>query len=166
MVEKGRFRKDLYYRLNVIPLHIPPLRERREDIIPIAYRQLEQIAQDASLPEVSIQPEAEESLREYDWSGNGRELLNVLERTFAAMEGEVIRLFDLPFYLQRHSEERLPGSGTALRRVQEVAEKEAVKQALDSAGYNKSRAARLLGIHRTLLYKKMKKYGIPMNSLK
>jgi transcriptional regulator with PAS, ATPase and Fis domain len=162
MLEDGRFRKDLYYRLNVIPLQIPPLRERRQDVIPLAYHLLKQITQDASFSEIKIDPEAEKTLRKSDWSGNGRELSNVLERSLSLLKGDTIHLCDLPFYLYRSKKETPESNRVALKHVQASAEREAIRYALESTSYNKARAAELLGIHRTLLYKKLKKYGLSL----
>ena len=162
MLAKKQFRKDLYYRLNVIPLNIPPLRQRREDIIPLACHFLKQIAHDASLSEMEMDDETQEAFKRYDWSGNVRELSNVLERIVSTLEGDVIRLGDIPFYLYQ-SHEPPDSDRTALKNVQTRAEKEAIRYALETTNYNKARAADLLGIHRTLLYKKMKRYNLPLN---
>ena len=160
MISDGRFRKDLFYRLGVIPLHIPPLRERREDILPIAESILIQLAQDAALPEIAMDPQAGRVLQQCDWPGNVRELSNVLERTVASLEGAVIYPHHLPFFLQRQIDELFDGPSTSIKQVQSKAEIEAIYFALKQALGNKSKAARLLGIHRTLLYKKMQKYGL------
>ena len=173
MVPEKRFRIDLFYRLNVIPLHIPPLRERRDDIIPLAKYLLKNLAEEGTFNGVSIAPEAEEALKKSDWPGNARELQNVLERTLSSLEGTTIRIDDLPFYL-RHKpngmqENRLRRQSpidintASLKNVQEYAEKDALLRALDITGNNKNKASKILGIHRTLLYKKMKKYNIPLN---
>jgi transcriptional regulator with PAS, ATPase and Fis domain len=163
MLEKRLFRKDLYYRLNVIPLHIPPLREREEDIIPMARHMLNQISRDASIAEVVLDREAEKAMVKYEWPGNAREVSNVLERTLSSLKGNIIHLCDLPFYLYRNKRQ-LPGASTKpLKNIQASAEKEAIRYALESSDYNKARAANLLGIHRTLLYKKMKKYQLSLN---
>ncbi len=162
MVVRGRFRKDLYYRLNVIPLHIPPLRERPEDIAALARHLLAGISRDVSLPEIRLTPEALQALGRHPWSGNGRELLNVLERTVMSLAGSVIRLADLPFHLGRPGGAGSQPRRTLLRHVQQRAEKDAILRALESTGYNKAGAARLLGIHRTLLYKKLRKHGLPL----
>ena len=160
MLADRRFRKDLFYRLNVIPLHIPPLRERREDILPLAKHFLSQTAQEAFLPEITLDPDAEEALRNYSWPGNIRELSNVLERVLSSLEGNTIRLSDLPFYLYRGRKFAARASALSIKEVQSRAEKEAILHALQLTGYNKSRAAAMLGIHRTHLYKKIKGYGI------
>jgi len=163
MLEQRNFRKDLYYRLDVIPLHIPPLREREEDIIPMARHMLNQIIQDASIAEIVLDRQAEKAMIKYDWPGNAREVSNVLERTLSSLKGDIIHLCDLPFYLYR-SKKQLPGKGRkSLKNIQASAEREAIRYALESTGYNKAQAANILGIHRTLLYKKMKKYDLALD---
>ncbi|MGD2012569.1 MAG: sigma 54-interacting transcriptional regulator [Desulfobacterales bacterium] len=162
MLSDGRFRKDLYYRLNVIPLHIPPLRERRNDIIPLTRHFMHQMAQEAVLPEINLGAEAKKALMRHDWPGNVRELLNVLERTLSSIETDTVRLVDLPFYLHRTQKKPPQKNQTSIREVQAMAEKEAIRYALKETNHNKVKAARILGIHRTLLYKKMKKYNISL----
>jgi PAS domain S-box-containing protein len=164
MLTEGRFRKDLYYRLNVVRLHIPPLRERREDIIELSRHLLKQLAQEANLPLPSMDAETRRTLLTYDWPGNVRELSNVLERSLAAMEGDMIRMRDLPFHICRRSKGQPGEHAASIRDVQYKAEKEAIVYALKSCSNNKAQAARTLGIHRTLLYKKMKKFQIPVAS--
>ncbi|MCG8686720.1 MAG: sigma 54-interacting transcriptional regulator, partial [Desulfobacterales bacterium] len=97
LMEQGRFRKDLFYRLNVIPIEIPPLRERREDILPIANHLLLQMVNEANLPDKRIEKEAETELIHHDWPGNVRELSNVLERAMYASQSPFIYKGDLPF---------------------------------------------------------------------
>jgi len=162
MLASGRFRKDLFYRLNVIPLHIPPLRERRGDILFIMRSFLEQTAREAGLAGIEIDREAERALRACDWPGNVRELVNVLERSVSALEGATIRVADLPFYIQRGQKNAARREQTSLRELQSRNEREAIWLALKEADFQKARAARILGIHRTLLYKKMKKYNLPL----
>lgn len=162
MLPDGRFRKDLFYRLNVIPLQIPPLRVRRDDIIPLVRHFLQQMAQEAALSEIRMDQEAEKTLRKYDWPGNVRELLNVLERTLSSIGGDIIRLGDLPFYLHRTQKNSPRHDQTSIKEVQARAEKDAIRYALQETNYNKAKAAGILGIHRTLLYKKMKKYNISL----
>jgi PAS domain S-box-containing protein len=160
MMAQSQFRRDLYYRLNVIPLHIPPLRQRREDIVPLSHHLLGQMAEDLSLERIMLDEEVEQALTHYDWPGNTRELVNVLERASSLMEDEVIRLKDLPFYIQKGSSHRPRRKLTSLKEAQERAEAEAIEAALAQTDGNKAAAARILGIHRTLMYKKMKRYGI------
>jgi PAS domain S-box-containing protein len=163
MLDAGRFRRDLYYRLDVIPLHIPPLRERREDIVPLAHHFLERMVQDSAPSGVSIDPQSGEVLEGYDWPGNVRELFNVLERTLSSLEGDTIRPTDLPFYLQRNSRRSPEANRSQLKDLQARAEKDAIRDALAATNYNKARAADLLGIHRTLLYKKMKRHNLSLS---
>jgi PAS domain S-box-containing protein len=162
MLAKGEFRKDLFYRLNVIPIHIPPLRERPEDVLACARHHLTGISQaqaDAQQP-YRLTPEAEDLLMAYHWPGNVRELFNVLERVVASLEGHIIHQADLPFYLNASPPAPKATDRWKLRQVTARSESEALRHALAVSGGNKAQAARLLGIHRTLLYKKMKKYGL------
>jgi transcriptional regulator with PAS, ATPase and Fis domain len=161
MVGEKRFRRDLFYRLNVFSLAIPPLRERRPDILTIGRHLVQRMAAEAGMPEVGIAPPAEAALLRYDWPGNVRELSNVLERALATLEGDTIALEDLPFHLRAPRAAGQPPPAS-LREHQRSSEKEALRRALREAGHNKARAARLLGIHRTLLYKKMRRYGLPL----
>ena len=144
----------------MIPLYIPPLRERREDILPIAESILRQLTLDAALPEIAMDPPAGRILQQYDWPGNVRELSNVLERTVASLEGAVIFPHHLPFFLQRQIDALSDSPSSPIKQVQTKAEIDAICFALKQAQGNKTQAARLLGIHRTLLYKKMQKYGL------
>lgn len=162
-VEQGLFRADLYYRLNVIPLHIAPLRERGKDILLIARHLLKNITEQADAGEFDLTHGAEELLLSHHWPGNVRELNNVMERTFASCEGDHIASADLPFYL--HKNKYVPGliQRSLLKEVVTKAEKAAIQDALRLTDYNKVKAADLLGIHRTLLYKKIRKYRISLN---
>jgi len=160
MVNDGRFRKDLFYRINVIHLHIPPLRERRDDIVPIARHLLRGMADNVPFPEIHIHPAAEEILTDYDWPGNIRELINVLSRVTCLLDRDTIQPYDIPFFLRSNHTDTRSAPPTSLDSVINTAEKDAIVSALASAGNNKTAAAGLLGIHRTHLYKKLKKYGI------
>jgi len=162
LVANGRFRKDLFYRLNVIRLHIPPLRERRDDIMPLVCSMLQQMVQEAALSEIKMGLEAEKALQQYDWPGNVRELLNVLERALSSTDADSIRLSDLPFYLQCSPKDASQKSQSSMKEVHARAEKEAILYALKETDNNKAQAAKILGIHRTLLYKKMNKYRIAL----
>ncbi|MFC1824895.1 sigma-54 interaction domain-containing protein [Thermodesulfobacteriota bacterium] len=162
MLETGRFRKDLYYRLNVLPINITPLRERKVDIIPLAEHHLKKIAEDFAFAEIKIDKDAKKVLKNYHWPGNARELSNVLERVAASLEMDAIHVCDLPYFLYRHAEAPSKMKRASLKNVQARAERESIRYALESTAYNKARTAELLGIHRTLLYKKMKKYDLPL----
>ncbi len=162
MVDRGEFRADLYYRLNVVPLHIPPLRERSEDVVLLARHLLKQICVDSMQPLVNFTGAAEALLKQHAWPGNVRELNNVIERTMATLAGDRITPADLPFYLHRGKEARGTIQSSLLKEVVAKAEKSAIQDALKMTEYNKVKAAELLGIHRTLLYKKITKYNISL----
>jgi PAS domain S-box-containing protein len=166
LLATGGFRKDLFYRLNVIALHIPPLRERPADIVAITRQFLDQTAREAGYATLAIDRDAQRALCRCEWPGNVRELTNVLGRSVSALEGDTIRLTDLPLYVQRGRRgAELRRTATSLREMQSRAERENVLSALKESGFNKVRAARMLGIHRTLLYKKMRKYNLPLKAL-
>jgi PAS domain S-box-containing protein len=164
MLRDGRFRKDLFYRLNVFPITIPPLRERREDIIPVFMHLLQKLSEEADLFDIRLDRSAHKILMEHGWPGNVRELSNVLEWTLSSLEGNCIRDRDLPFYLKPGLDILPPERHSPMREVQAHAETQAIRQALKEADNNKARAARILGIHRTLLYKKINKYGLGAKS--
>jgi len=157
MMANGTFRRDLFYRLNVIALRIPPLRERRDDILPLVEHFLRQTTTGAELSS-----SAQRVIENSSWPGNARELLNVLERSLSRVNDTDITVKDLPYYIQHTQQvERRPVI-TTLKQAQAHAEKEAIENALVQSGYHKTEAARLLGIHRTLLYKKAAKYDIAL----
>ena len=160
MIRDGRFRKDLFYRLNVFPIMIPPIREHREDIIPVFMHLLQKLSEDADLFDIRLDKSARKVLVEHGWPGNVRELSNVLEWTLSSLEGNVIRDRDLPFYLKPRQDMLPPEKHSPMREVHAHAEAQAIRQAMKESDQNKARAARILGIHRTLLYKKIKKYGL------
>ncbi len=159
-VEQGKFRKDLYYRLNVIPIHIPPLRERKEDIPYIVSNLIEILHKDLGTGMPKISPEVLSIFENYDWPGNVRELANILERTIYAVEGETIEVHHLPFFLQRMRQGAIKAQPSQLKRLREDMEKEALIHAIRISNFNKKKASKLLGIHRTALYKKLKKLNI------
>ncbi len=163
LVKQKLFREDLYYRLNVVPLVIPPLRERRGDIVPLARHLLAKIAENHPGSRYELTAAAEKVLDAYHWPGNIRELLNVLERTAFTIEGSSLDACDLPFYLSRPVAAANSKGQWDLAAVVAEAEREALRKALDLTENNKAQAAKLLGIHRTVLYKKMNKYQIPLN---
>ncbi len=161
LVASGKFRKDLFYRINVIRLHIPPLRERREDIIPIAKAFLNSVEEEGLKKRFSINPRAEDILKEYQWSGNVRELVNVLSRIVCFIDREEILPLDIPAYIRNaNNENSTNNTNLTLGSLTENIEKEEIERALINTNNNKTKAAKILGIHRTHLYKKIKKYGI------
>jgi transcriptional regulator with PAS, ATPase and Fis domain len=163
MVGQRRFRSDLYYRLNVFSLPIPPLRERRRDILPISRYLLNQLAGEAAALGMTFDDGTTEILEHYDWPGNVRELSNVLERAMSTAEGRTITPRHLPLYLQRLDSVVALHTLHPLKEAVADAEIQAIRQAMQRSGNNKARAARFLGIHRTLLYKKMHKYNMYQN---
>jgi DNA-binding NtrC family response regulator len=146
----------------VIPIHIPPLRDRREDIREIAEHFLSKISSDTGEPRRRLSPGLAEILTSYAWPGNVRELQNVLERAVAMARGEILLSEHLPPHLLRAvpqaGKEVTPGS---LASAKADAERAAILAALKASGGNKSKAAELLRIHRVKLYEKMKRHNIP-----
>jgi len=163
MMSEGLFRKDLFYRMNVIQLSIAPLRERKDDVIPIANHLLERMSHEMFSFSANMEVAVKKALLNYSWPGNIRELSNVLERALATMEGKTIRLHNLPLSLIRNQTPLVPNGSSLLRDILARAEKEAIIDALKETKYNKVNAAKILGIHRTLLYKKMNKFGISLD---
>jgi DNA-binding NtrC family response regulator len=152
-IQERTFREDLYYRLNVITIHVPPLRERKEDIplLVDAFIKKHSLAMNREQPKVS--PSAMRLLMEYDWPGNVRELENVIERALVIGRGREITPDDLPFQKKEIPAERYP---TSLKMV----EKLHIERILRETGWNIRKAAKLLEIDRQTLYNKIKKYNI------
>lgn len=164
MCTDGQFRQDLYYRLNVIPIYIPPLRERREDIPLIASHLLDKISQKRTSGVCSISEEAMAAMMEYGWPGNIRELENILERSTAMASDSLIRLSDLPGMITGPpgAGSPTPPSGEAPLPSLSLDELEgmAIRQALIKSNGNKHQAAEMLGISRKSIYNKMKRLGV------
>ncbi len=145
-MEKGSFREDLYYRINVVPIHLPPLRERKNDIIPLANFFLERAAGCGCKP-TGLSPEAVAVLTDYSWPGNVRELQNAIHFSLMRSKGNAIRTADLPSELRQRGR-AVPGPGP-----QRKLDRDAVGKALEKSGGNKSKAAKLLGVGRATLYR-------------
>ncbi len=162
LVNEGSFRADLYYRINVIPIRVPPLRERREDILAIADSFLARLSNETGETKRTISPDLQEVLKSYIWRGNVRELQNVLERATTMSREESLLPEHVPEYLL-HSLAK-PRAGAAppstLADARAEAERKTIVSALAAAGGNKTRAASILQIHRVKLYEKMKRHGI------
>ena len=142
---------------------IPPLRERPEDIPVLIRHFIDQLPREAGMIEIGVEPAAMSALETYPWPGNVRELLNVVERLLARLDGrDTICLDDLPFYLKPDDPISSKPPSPSIREVSHRAERDAIRFALKAANNNKAEAARRLGIHRTQLYKKMKKYDLPL----
>jgi len=166
MVKQGRFRTDLYYRLNVIPIHVPPLRERADDIPLLARHFALGHAGRMGRTVHEISPEAMEAVCAFNWTGNVRELENALERAVALCNGTRIELTDLPRNVQTHLAmpksvtTELPPGGVDLEALVADLEISLIKQALQQSKYSQKRAADLLGLTpRTLRYR-LQKYGL------
>lgn len=153
MSADGKFREDLYYRVNVFSIAIPPLRERREDIPPLAEHFLRRFAQSMNKPITGIAIETRELMRGFDWPGNVRELQNAIERAVLVCKTKEIQPGDLPLQV---SDSR--GCATNGKSLSDV-ERQHVKNVLEETGWNVYQAARLLEIDRVTLYNKIKKYG-------
>ena len=163
-VKKGNFREDLFYRLNVVTLHIPPLRERKDDIPLLAQHFLEKYAKKNNKSVKGFSPLAMDMLLKYSWPGNVRELENVIERAVILLPGEYITEKELPStvvedYEKEKDEELLLTQFMANRPLKEI-EKQVILATLKDCGGNKSETARRLGINRKTLHKKLKAYGI------
>ena len=169
MVEKGTFRKDLFYRLNVVNLRLPSLRDRREDIPLLAAHFLDRISREHGT-KFTLSDEALRTMMRHDWPGNVRELENSVERACALSSGPVLHLGDLPTQLQQQGlearksvspagETETEGSVPALTTLADL-ERQAILGTIRRLNGDKLQAAKLLGIGKTTLYRKLKEYGI------
>jgi DNA-binding NtrC family response regulator len=159
-VDAGQMRSDLYFRLNVVTLSLPSLRERRDDIPLLAYFLLRKFAVMMDRPLKEITPEAMQRLVEYDYPGNVRELSNFIERGVALAQGEQLDLEHLPQHLGKLTVRVFAPTRAAAPATLEAQEKEHILRALEMADGNRSEAARMLGIDRVSLWRKLKKYGL------
>jgi transcriptional regulator with GAF, ATPase, and Fis domain len=169
-IEKGEFREDLFYRLSVFGIHLPPLRERPEDILPLTEMFLAELGPAVGRPVPGISREAKDLLLSYPWPGNVRELRNALERAAILSEGGLITAAHLPISVTRQDSPAgragvpAPAGGGAVLPPEgvdlESLERDYVREALKKARFNKSRAAKLLGLTRAQLYSRIEKYGL------
>ncbi len=162
-IESGRFREDLYYRLNVVTLNVPLLRERKEDIPLLAQHFLSTFAEKNRKQIKGFTPQAMDQLLKYDWPGNVRELMNAVERAVVLSRSEYLDEQDLPLVIKNAlpDEEKSPSRYAVPADLPlEDVEKATILKTLESTGGNKSEAARRLGITRKTLHKKLKKYGM------
>jgi DNA-binding NtrC family response regulator len=158
-VKEGKFREDLYYRLNVVKIQIPPLRERREDVLLLAEHFLDEFKHERGLPDLIISDEAMEKMMQYDWPGNVRELRNALERAVVMGDGGEVLPEDLPI---TDPNMKYPGLqvGLTLNEALNSFKKEFIKLNLSSTGGNRSQAAKVMGIQRTYLSRLITRYGL------
>jgi len=159
-VKKGTFRDDLFYRLNVVPIHLSPLRERREDIPLLIEHFIAAFSTEYKVEPKKITPEALDKLVSYPWPGNIRELQNVIERVFALSRSNEITLADLPGPITGFAEKPHNFEDLAELPTFEAMEKSLIVAALHKSRGNKNEAARLLAIDRQRLYRKIEKYGL------
>lgn len=162
LIAQGKFRKDLYYRLNIISIDIPPLRERKGDIPLLVQEFIKKHARHISKKIEGISDDTLKMLTEYPWPGNVRELENAIERAIILSKGHIISPCDLPKSISSSdsikSSEHLPAC--KLKDALKSPEKDIILKALDCANWNRNEAARILGINRTTLYKKMHKFSL------
>jgi two-component system response regulator HydG len=153
LISQGRFRQDFYYRINVLAIHIPPLRERLEDIIPLSEHFLDKFARETGKPRAHLEDKACQALCSYPWPGNVRELRNVIERAVLLAPGDKIERRQLTFLSPQAAEEASPLT---------LAEMELnhIRRVLQAQDWNVSQAASVLGIDRGTLSRKMKKAGL------
>lgn len=161
MVKSGAFREDLYFRLNVIPIFLPPLRERKEDIPLLIDHFLKKFNKEYG-KNITISKPAMEKLINYSWPGNVRELENTIERLVILAEGDEITLQDLPFYIRQEGEMKTVGINLkdSLPTQLELLEKKAIEEALKACNYNQTKAAKMLGLTKRQINYKIKKYGL------
>jgi len=156
-VQEHQFREDLYHRLMVFPIELPPLRERREDIPALAEHFLRQAVREHGLPPMRWEADALDALQSYDWEGNVRELRNLVQRLVLTVDGTTIRRADLPEYVRNPKKrDDVFHEGLSMENL----EREAILRALATTGGNKTQAAKLLGIGLRTLYRKLEAYGL------
>jgi two-component system response regulator AtoC len=160
-VAQGRFREDLYYRLAVMPIGVPPLRERREDIQPLVQHFIRRYSQEFNRRVQGVTPEAFAVLREYSWPGNVRELQNVIERLVGLVDGPLIGVGDLPLdLLLPHPRVGREAAALPLHEAREDFERQIALRVLERVRWNVSEAARILGVHRNSLKLKIARWGL------
>ena len=167
-VRLGKFRSDFYYRLNVIPVRIPPLRERKDDIPLLTEHFLKGCCKRAGIVKKEISAEAMDKLVDYLWPGNVRELENMIERTVILQEGDLIHAKDLPEKIRNGGDLcDLPSTGFAQQISLEELEHEYIRRVLEENGWHRKMAAKILGIDPSTLYRKLQKYGLdrPVHSM-
>ena len=163
LIKKNQFRLDLYFRINVIPINLPPLRKMKDDIPLLVKHLLDDLNKDSMKNVTKISREAMTALSNYSWPGNVRELRNSIERALIVCKGNEIELEDLPDMIRGRFDPAMPANGSIplLKDIIEDAERRVIARALKHTGNNKRKSARLLGINRSGLYNKIKKYGLP-----
>jgi len=160
-IGEGKFREDLFYRLNVISIHLPPLRERTEDIEQLAQHLMQRVARNAGRAPLEISPEVIAAFKQYSWPGNVRELENCLERAMVLAENDDITLDEISPEIAGHPTlSAQPDAAGDLTSLTSEIESQLIKTALDRNRWNKSKTAHELGVKRTTLQYKIRKYGL------
>ena len=159
-IEKGSFREDLFFRLSVIPIHVPPLRERPDDVPVLMQHFVRQFCSENNFRPKAFTPAAVEAMRRHPWRGNARELKNAVERLLIMAEEEEIGPEHLSEVLRRPSEPALPEAAASLRGFKEAAERAYLVEKLRESKWNISATAAAIGTPRSNLYKKLEQYGI------
>jgi transcriptional regulator with PAS, ATPase and Fis domain len=160
-VQSGTFRSDLFYRLNVVPIHIPPLRERKDDLIPLGNCLLDKFASKYRKKIGAIPPEVMATFTNYDWPGNIRELENVMERMVVMSETDLLSLDQVPPEIRGMvSTTEASTLKEKIETLSQVTEKQMIIDALNKTNQNRTQAAKLLGISRRTLQNKIKEYGL------
>ena len=154
LVREGRFREDLYYRINTVHIALPALRERKEDIVPLSQMFLERFAEKYHRPLKGLDDQAKTVLESARWSGNIRELQNVIEKAVILSEGSELTVKDIQL------EQAAKAAETTIKAVSEAEEERLVREAMERTDGNISAAAKMLGVSRPTLYAKLKKYGL------
>jgi transcriptional regulator with PAS, ATPase and Fis domain len=165
-VERGAFRRDLYYRLHIINLHLPPLRHRPEDIGPLMRRMVARFGTKFSKKIFSVSPEALRVLESFPWPGNIRQLEHVIQQAVLTCHGNELKVHHLPPAVATRGD--MPhatvvahaGISGTLKQSRESSERANIARALEKSAGSRTRAAHILGVSRVTLYKKMKKYGL------
>ncbi|MDP1853746.1 MAG: sigma-54 dependent transcriptional regulator [Candidatus Omnitrophota bacterium] len=160
LIKTGKFREDLYYRLNVIPIHIPPLRERKEDIPALTNYFIDKFNLRNNTHISGISKDILDLFSNYNWPGNIRELENTIEHAVIIAKSDKITRAHIPAHLFRSEKTIVEGSAKSLKDIISEPEKQTIITALNNAAWNKKRTAEVLGINRCTLYNKMKKYNI------
>jgi DNA-binding NtrC family response regulator len=158
-ISQRAFREDLYYRLSVVPIVVPPLRERKEDTPLLAHHFIRKFNRRRQVPITAVAPDAMTALTRYDWPGNVRELQNAVERATVLVDGDTITAKDLPWHIRANEPLSIRGFRDGHMTLEEL-EKQYIQKVLDDMGWQKTKVAKALGIDRKTLYQKIGRYSL------
>jgi len=160
LIKEGRFREDLFFRIRGVQVHLPPLRQRREDIPPLTRHFIQRFAKQMNRDVVGIDEDAQMALMQHDWQGNVRQLLNVVQNMVVIAQGQTLTLQDVPPEVRDTSSDGpADDAGIAGRKLEQI-EKQAIRETLRLTSGNREQAAKMLGIGERTLYRKLKEYGL------